>query len=70
MCVCSLTAYATQNKTHRLSNKNQKSYPTLSHHRHLIWAIDPFSIRVIMYAFNGYAYINTLTHIYTHLENI
>ena len=43
---------------------------TLSHRRHLIWAIDPFSIRVIMYAFNGYAYINTLTHIHTHLENI
>ena len=44
---------------------------TLSHRRHLIWAIDPFSIRVIMYAFilfNVYAYQHT--HKRTHIEII
>lgn len=41
---------------------------TLSHRRHLIWAIDPFSIRVIVRFFflNIYAY----KHIHTHIHNI
>ena len=73
MCVCSLTAYATQNKTHRLSNKNQKSYNhTLSHRSHLIWAIDPISIttNVILYAFSSLIFIciQTLTHSHTCID--
>ena len=73
ICVCSLTAYATQNKTHRLSNKNQKSYNhTLSHRSHLIWAIDPISIttNVILYAFSSLIFIciQTLTHSHTCID--
>ena len=40
---------------------------TLSHRRHLIWAIDPFSIRRVIvrfFFFNDYMHTNTYTHIH------
>ena len=69
MYVCTLTAYATQNKTHRLSNKNQNSY-----YYYLIASSSSYmgywSIFYTRYCTLFFYNINTDPHTFSHISKL